>query len=248
MTSLSRAPRDRAATDGRRARGPVEGGEAEATARRAAEQARLDEIAARERAEREAELRIEQARRTPSAKLACASRRPRRRSVRGSRRRSSRSGSRRRWSCGAPRSRSAGRRGWWSSPHSRWSAAIAFGALAIDRMHEADTAQAGKACRRCREGVARGRRRAVAVASSTRCRRTSMRSTPRSVRPSTLWRHATNQIELKHAQQLLAEANRQAADARAAPAGDARHEADQIIRTLGDRRHEVLRANVLCKR
>ena len=106
---------------------------------------------------------------------------------------------------------------------------IAFGALAIDRMHEADTAQAGKAAADAAKASAK-QEAAVAVAKLDAMQK-DLDALDAKVREA---EHAvaaaTNQIELKHAQQLLAEANRQAADARARRL-EYQHKQDQIIRT-----------------
>ena len=187
--------------------------EAEDTARRAAEQAQLDERMARERAARDAELRIEQAR-------ADAAREVRMRVE------ATEAAERARLAAALEHERVAQelelRRADIAKRRPTWmvvvtvlaiAGGVGFGALAIDRMHEADSAQADKAAARA-DMVAAKQTAAEAIARLDAMQK-DLDALDAKVREA---QHAvaiaTNKIELEHAQQLLSEANRKAAAAR----------------------------------
>lgn len=213
MTSLHelRAIEQQRIADERAAR--TKAAEAEETARRTAEQARLDEIAARERAERDAQLRIEQAR--ADAEREARMRVEATEAAERSRLVVALEQERFAQEMELRRADIAKRRPTWMVVVTAFAliGGIAFGALAIDRMHEADTAQAGKAAADAE--MAAARKEAAAAVARLDAMQKDLDALDAKVREAQhAVENATNQIELKHAQQLLAEANRQASEAR----------------------------------
>lgn len=213
MTSLHelRAIEQQRMADERAAQ--VKAAEADATARRAAEQARLDDLAARERAERDAQLRIEQAR--ADAEREARMRVEATEAAERARLTAALEHERLAQEMELRRADIAKRRPTWMVVVTAFAlvGGIAFGALAIDRMHEADTAQAGKAAADAAMDTAK--KEAAAAVARLDAMQKDLDALDAKVREA---QHAvataTNQIELKHAQVLLAEANRQAAAAR----------------------------------
>ncbi len=214
MTSLHelRAIEQQRIADERAARDQAR--EAEEHARRAAEEARLAEAAARERAEREERLRVEEAR-------AAAEREARMRVE------AHEAAERARLAAQLEQERLAHeielRRADIAKRRPKWMVAVTvvalvgalgFGALAIDRMRDADSSQQAKA-RADAERAAAKQEAADAVAKLEAMQRTlddldaKVRDAQHAVAT------ATNKLELEQAQARLNEANRKAAEARA---------------------------------
>lgn len=214
MTSLHelRAIEQQRIADERAARERVR--EAEESAVRAAEAARLAQIAAREQAERDERLRIEQAR-------AAAERDARLRVE------AHEASERARFAAQLEQDRMAQemelRRADIAKRRPKWMIAvtalalaggIGFAALAVDRMHEADAAQHAKAQADAEMAAAKQEmKEAVAKVEAMQKTLDDLDSKVREAQHAVAG--ATNAFELKHAQQLLADANRKAAEARA---------------------------------
>ena len=191
----------------------VKAKEADESARRVAEQARLDAIAAREREERDAQLRIEQARADAErearmrVEAAEASERARHAAALEQERLTQELELR--------RADIAKRRPTWMLVVTAFAVVggIAFGALAIDRMHEADTAQAGKAAADAQ--MAEAKQEAAAAVAKLDAMQKDLDVLDQKVREAQqAVAVATTEAERKHAQQLLIDANQKAAAAR----------------------------------
>jgi len=212
MTSLHelRAIEQQRIADERAAR--TKAAEAEETARRSAEQARLDEIAARERAERDAQLRIEQAR--ADAEREARLRVESAEATERARLTAALEQERLAQEMELRRADIAKRRPTWMVVVTAFAivGGIAFGALAIDRMHEADTAQAGKAAADAE--MAAAKKEAAAAVAKLDAMQKDLDVLDQKVREAQqAVAAATTEAERKHAQQLLIDANQKAAAA-----------------------------------
>lgn len=218
--------------------------QADDTARRVAEQARLDGIAAREREQRDAQLRIEQAR-------ADAEREARMRveaAEAAERTRLAAALEQQRFAQEIELRRAdiAKRRPKWMLVVTAFAVAggIAFGALAVDRMHEADTAQAGKAAADAEKASAK--QEAAAAVGRVDAMQKDLDDLDQKVREA---QHAVavarNKIDLEQAQRALAETNRKVAEAHARQV-DIQKAKDKVNR---DKPVDVTRCagQVLCK-
>jgi len=188
--------------------------EAEEATVKAAEAARLAQIAARDQAERDERLRIEEAR--------VAAEREARLRVEAHE-----ASERARLAAHLEQERMAQemelRRADIAKRRPRWMIAVTvialaggvgFAALAVDRMHEADAAQQAKA-QADKEMVAAKQEMQEAVAKLDAMQKTLDDLDAKVSEAQHAVAGASNALELKHAQQLLAEANRKAAEARA---------------------------------
>lgn len=214
MTSLHelRSIEQQRIADERAARERVR--EAEEAARQAAEVARVAEIAAREKADRDERLRIEEARVAAEreARLRIEAHEAAERARLGAQLEQDRMAQ----EMELRRADIAKRRPKWMIAVTAIALAggIGFGALAIDRMREADAAQHAKAQADADMAAAKQEMK-EAVAKVEAMQKTLDELDAKVTEAQHAVEKASNALDLKHAQQLLAEANRKAADARA---------------------------------
>ena len=214
MTSLHelRAIEQQRIADERAAREHVR--EAAEAAVRAAEAARLAEVAARETAVRDERLRLEQARVEVEreARLRVEAHEASERARLAAQLEQHRMAQ----ELELRRADIAKRRPTWMIAVTVIALAggIGFGVLAVDRMHQAETAQAAKA--RADADMATAKQEAAQAVAQLDAMQKTLDDLDSKVREA---QHAvavaSNALELKHAQQLLADANRKASEARA---------------------------------